>query len=130
MQFRTRSLFVTIAFASVACAILGIVVRSLPKPNQSSFAIQNYGENSLSEISIKITSSANGRSQVIDIPYIAPYHATSESIVFLGNIEFELEYVLNGRTVQLKNQNIQMRPDATYVVTVFNEHDTTNEGYW
>ena len=130
MQFRTRSLFVVITLAALACAILTTVIRFQRNTNQPKFAIQNYGENSLNNISIKITSSSNGKSQLIEILNIAPYETTVEPISVLGDIAFVLEYDLNGERLKLKNQEIRLWPDATFVVTVNNGSGTTVEGYW
>ena len=130
MQFRTRSLFVVITLAALACAILTTVIRFQRNTNQPKFAIQNYGENSLNNISIKITSSSNGKSQLIEILNIAPYETTVEPISVLGDIAFVLEYDLNGERLKLKNQEIRLWPDAAFVVTVNNGSGTTVEGYW
>ena len=130
MQFRIRSLFVVITLASLACAILATVIRIQPKTNQPKFAIQNYGENSLNNITIKITSSTNGKLQLIEIPNIAPYETIVEPISVLGDIAFVLDYDLNGQRLNLKNQKIRLWPDATFVVTVENDSGTTVEGYW
>ena len=130
MQFRTRSLFVAVTLACIACAILAIAVRSPPETNRPIFTIQNYGEHSLTDISLRIKSTADGQLQVLRIRRIPPYGGTARPILVSGDISFALEYVLNGERQKLENQDVRLWPEAQFVVTIFNEEGRTDEGYW